>query len=427
MVGFDRSSAGVHRSTRRAGADDRGIVLVLVTLSMVAILGVAAIAIDLGNGYSTSRRTQNASDDAALAATRALACYEFQNPSSPNYSAQNGDPYPSCPANVGVNPSTIDTIAQTVATSDNGSQQYTCDVITSYDPATYTTAPYYKVIAPCSSTGSWDTDPTAAGVFVSAKSTQTTSFGRAAGTPNLAETRQAAATIQELINPASNGIILVCGGFSGTPQQVDPITGDTVPPLVEYDSTAKEFYLNTTKATSPVAGGTYNGPVYNPTWGDGTTNPYTGQQYGQPILKLHDSSAGGGVDSCNLSSSAFHGIDENGITVPGWNTITPGDRAGPVNVSIAGEPGCSASDLKNDPAGCFLVLPICTASNNAVGSSGAMYCVAWGAFELLNPSVNGTSGNEQYFGFTGVATVSSGGTATGGPNGKVVNVIQLVQ
>jgi hypothetical protein len=47
-------------------------VLVLVAFLVTAMIAVAAIVIDLGHGYVTARRMQNAADAAALAATRAL-------------------------------------------------------------------------------------------------------------------------------------------------------------------------------------------------------------------------------------------------------------------------------------------------------------------------------------------------------------------
>ncbi len=56
----------------RSDRPDRGQVLVLVVLSIVALLAFAALAFDIGRFYSEKRFLQNASDAAALAAANAL-------------------------------------------------------------------------------------------------------------------------------------------------------------------------------------------------------------------------------------------------------------------------------------------------------------------------------------------------------------------
>lgn len=50
--------------------DDRGQVLVIVAAAMVVLLGIAALAIDLGFGWMMRRQAQNAVDPAAIAAAR---------------------------------------------------------------------------------------------------------------------------------------------------------------------------------------------------------------------------------------------------------------------------------------------------------------------------------------------------------------------
>jgi len=89
-------------------------------------------------------------------------------------------------------------------------------------------------------------------------------------------------------------------------------------------------------------------------------------------------------------------------------------------VAIAGFPACT--DLTN-PAqiGCVLPMPVCT-DGMGNGSNGQLYCVAWGAFELMSASAN-----QQDFAFIGAATVTSGSTGTGPPTNNGINVIQLVQ
>lgn len=59
--------------TRRLQRDDSGAVLILAALAMLLLLGIAALSIDGGRGLNEERDTQNAADNAALAAAWA-AC-----------------------------------------------------------------------------------------------------------------------------------------------------------------------------------------------------------------------------------------------------------------------------------------------------------------------------------------------------------------
>ena len=58
--------------SRRRGADESGVVIVLVAVLMVVILGVAALAIDIGSIYKAQRQAQSAADTGALAASQDL-------------------------------------------------------------------------------------------------------------------------------------------------------------------------------------------------------------------------------------------------------------------------------------------------------------------------------------------------------------------
>jgi hypothetical protein len=65
---MDRKSSGKSISRER----QEGAVLIIVALSMVALLGVAALAVDVGYMYSTHNELQNVADAAALAGARYL-------------------------------------------------------------------------------------------------------------------------------------------------------------------------------------------------------------------------------------------------------------------------------------------------------------------------------------------------------------------
>ena len=58
--------------TRTSRARERGQVLVIFVLSLVALMGAAGLAVDMGRFYSERRFLQNAADAAALAAANAL-------------------------------------------------------------------------------------------------------------------------------------------------------------------------------------------------------------------------------------------------------------------------------------------------------------------------------------------------------------------
>jgi len=59
----------------RARRDERGSVLILVTLIMVMLLGVAALVVDLGNATQQDRQAQVAADSGALAAVQKVEDY----------------------------------------------------------------------------------------------------------------------------------------------------------------------------------------------------------------------------------------------------------------------------------------------------------------------------------------------------------------
>ena len=56
----------------RAQRED-GVVIIMVALSMVVILGGAAISVDLGNAWQAKRQLHTASDSAALSAGEVYA------------------------------------------------------------------------------------------------------------------------------------------------------------------------------------------------------------------------------------------------------------------------------------------------------------------------------------------------------------------
>lgn len=56
-------------AARRAAADERGVVMVFVAISLVVLLGMAAMAVDISSFYKAQRQAQSAADAGALAAS----------------------------------------------------------------------------------------------------------------------------------------------------------------------------------------------------------------------------------------------------------------------------------------------------------------------------------------------------------------------
>ena len=376
----------VVRIARRRSREEDGVILVLLAVGLVVFLGVAAVAIDLGVAYASSRQMQNAADAAAMAGAQELECLKFSPPSN----TVGCQVYPATAASV------ASVVSATAGTNGADASQIICDVISGYVPGT---TPDYQVIGSCSDTSSWTpylntadaAGQQADGVYVAAGTTEKTFFGGSTGVRNLTQQRQAAATVQSLAGGVAP--LLACAY-----NQTDPNTGKAAPDLLVPSSTSPSGY-----AENPAA-------IYNPT----TQSP----QY-----FLH----GPHVATCNLSSQGWKGVADEGQswpTVPGWLPIKTGDKAGPIRVQLANQTGCTTdgSGAISGSNGCVLVLPICTLSNGGSGSNGVLYCVGYGAFDLLSGSAN-----SQDFGFLGLASVSGGVTDQGNPDPNGVNVVTLIQ
>src|ERR1035441_7507972 len=82
--GFVRSITPMAR-LRRVRSDERGVVLIIVAGMMVAVLAMAALAIDVGSFYQAQRQAQSAAAAAALAGADDLST----NPSGVTTDAMN--------------------------------------------------------------------------------------------------------------------------------------------------------------------------------------------------------------------------------------------------------------------------------------------------------------------------------------------------
>ncbi|HEY2982506.1 MAG TPA: pilus assembly protein TadG-related protein, partial [Jatrophihabitantaceae bacterium] len=125
----------------RSNTDERGVVLIFVALTMVAILVIASIVIDLGQLRNTRRQSQSATDLASLAAGYYLSGH--------GNAAATSDPRGACNAALNSLRSNLsDLPAATALDCDSlpltGSAPY-CTSITSIPPLTATGASPYEV------------------------------------------------------------------------------------------------------------------------------------------------------------------------------------------------------------------------------------------------------------------------------------------
>lgn len=118
LRGRTRTRFGARRAVERAG-DDQGAVAVIVAISMVVLIGVAALAVDVGSLYAERRALQTAADAGALAGVQEL-------PASPGmavsvaqtYVASNAPQATNCAVSITSDLAANDTI-QVIVTTGN--------------------------------------------------------------------------------------------------------------------------------------------------------------------------------------------------------------------------------------------------------------------------------------------------------------------
>jgi Flp pilus assembly protein TadG len=168
--------AGTARRAARAERPrERGAVMVLMSLSLVAVVIMAALVVDGSQAYPQRRSMQNAADSAAIAGTRALDQVKYR----------------------GMTWSTVPTAVAAVV-NDNGAESHVCTVLT-------TTG---ATIGSCSVQSAVH-DVRAAGIRVKALDTRVTAFGNLAGRPTVTASATASASIQTLVG--ARVPFVICG------------------------------------------------------------------------------------------------------------------------------------------------------------------------------------------------------------------------
>lgn len=198
------SIRAVRRRQRRTDGD-RGISLVVVAISLVALVMLAALAVDGGNAYANRRHMQNAADAAAMAGARELAQQRWAD--SPDVSA----------------------IASAVGTTAEANGADAASLSCWLVDADGTELPGGSPVDVCGTPGaSWATVGTGAdGVRVRTAHDQASFFARVGGIDSFSASARATATMQPLVAPGGTVPFLVCSQQS-SPGGVPLSGGDTI-------------------------------------------------------------------------------------------------------------------------------------------------------------------------------------------------------
>jgi Flp pilus assembly protein TadG len=170
----------VFRNRRR---DERGAMLVVTALSLVALLGFAGLVIDGGRAYSDHRQVQNSADAAALAGASRLNTIIHT---------------------AGADASVIRTEVQNSITANGTNGAFSCDLV-DVNGNVLSTCPSSTAALPVG----------AAGVKVQATDDQATSFMKVVGINSFSAAADATAQVQELRGGTSPFMICGLGAAQG--------------------------------------------------------------------------------------------------------------------------------------------------------------------------------------------------------------------
>jgi hypothetical protein len=306
--------------------DDGGITLVLVALLMVAILLMAALAIDGGIAYQSHRQSQNAADVGAMAGTRVLEQVKFDT-------ACGVTSAPGC-----TKPTWSDIAlavkAQAVATGADPST-VSCQLV-DINGGVYPNTEFCVSGLDISSRIS-----TSFGIQVTAARTRSTYFANVAGFKTTKATSTATSFIYDFAGGTGSPFI-ACG-----------------------NAAVQGFNLVTLQSPPPAP------PVWN------AVSSSVGKYY-----ELQ----GSNPPDCDAHGSSFDGKNGSGVipSLPYDQPISTGNgNSSTVQVAVAGQTACPPT---GPTPGCALLIPIASDSQGT-GRNTTMHIVAWMAFQVWG---NGT-------------------------------------
>jgi Flp pilus assembly protein TadG len=375
--------------------DDAGVTVVLVALLLTVLLMFVAFAIDGGQGYTSHRESQNASDSAAMTGVKVLKQVKF---------------LPTCGGGVTVDctPYTPASLVPEVQTTawDTGADRAAgveCWLLDGHTPPNRTSTELCRAHL----TPSLAVMLASSGVEVRATQTRATTFAGVAGLKELRAATTAKAQALKFVGGTGSPFV-TCGVRATRPPAA---TGS--PLDWSYDLLA------------PNAGGGYSVAA-------GAVNKFYSVQGSQN-------------PSCGAESNTFKGkADGETITdVPTGVGITTGNGfENRVQLSVAGIRPCPPGVDTFD--GCGMLIPIADGGSGS-GASTQMHVVAWAAFQVWGSGSSytfagspsdplGTScgkpisvgGAMKYCGkFLGAATVT-GGTGHGAAEVGQPAVVKIV-
>jgi len=348
------------RIIRRPQRDERGMTLVFLAISMVALMAFAGLAIDGGRAFAGRRQVQNGADAAAIAGTNTLNAYLVNSSTTPA--------------------SQIWTTVQSVATS-NGINVTSCILVDSSGaPADSSAAcsTYTGNTLPASAA-------TAAGVEVIGSQTITSAFMQFVGVKKVTPSGTAIATVQAATITSGAAPWLICAvddvRDGGTPQVTTG--GLPIPILLVND----------------------------------TVNPLSiGQNY--PLKGVDVKKECGTNGSFKGLVDGFDNSPPTQYPVPGYWNATTGNHSGPNRVSVAGS--CGGEVVGCDVLLPLCYPSSYGAGNNP--NSFNFYCVALGAFQLTAVSANADYGN--FLGTNFTSTGGAGGGLPAANQPRVINLIK---
>jgi hypothetical protein len=359
----------------QATARQRGQVLVIMALALVALMGITGVAVDLGYAYTHRREVQNAADAAALAGAIKLGTH-YNAVGNPSGALPTPTPSPQTDATIKQDitnaamaalppfpsPNTNLTWPPSGTTGTNTLTAYyltaACDTA---PPATHPSACETEI-----GTSASAPPATAVGVRVVVTVSYPTFFARVMGpafstVPVMGQARA-------MLRPAASapgGPFIVCGGGFGS--NGANVTG----PPGDPDVGAPRTILTPQPAGQAwTIGSNYIGNVF--------------MLQGSHIQNNNNT---------NCGDNGFHGnADASAACTPSGSTPLPctlrdeqGTRAGPTRNLVAGLPGCA--DINADD-GCVVILPIADRSP----SNTYMEIVTYGAFTVYRGSFNPAPG-----------------------------------
>lgn len=353
--------------------EDSGAMAVFVGLLAVVLIGIAALAVDIGWAYSDRRQMQNAADAASMAGTRQLVAARWTpdaartNWALDNVKAQ--DLSAGSPPKLGVVPAVL--VANGAIPND-----FKCEVINESRGR----------IADCDDWSTWMSAGGAnvpVGVRVIAKSVRTSALGGIFGANKIAAAALSTAQVKNVTG--GGGPFLVCA----YDQVADKKDGgkdlpDILLPADITDLRSAAFGGTGTGTATPPWKYPSNPPFIPVGAADWSINPDALSKDGGltgPEYVLHDSQ----VSRCGADASKFKGLAEETIegTIPGEFNTKPGDKAGPTRADVANQ--CKLVDTKDDPEGCVMTVPICVqATEPGPAKTPLLWCVKLGAFLLTD-------------------------------------------